>query len=181
MKQTLDFILISLLIFACKAYEPNTSDICEGIEGKFTAVSEMDTTYINELQYHCVRSALLSKKVMFDKFGRWDYGVFPGTDRHHVLFWDEIQLFKNDTTTFTIAAYGKEEKSYMYSAFMVLDHKGNDVLIDSVKRNRFNNQLYNFIKNNNKKKQDFYEEYWNSIDPIIWKKIQNINSQKPKN
>jgi hypothetical protein len=167
-------------VFSCKAIKLKTSNSCSAIEDKFVTKNGNNTTYINELQYHCVRSAMLSKKVLYDKFGKWNYGVFPDSSRHPVLFWEQIQIFENDTTKYTIATYGKEEYNYMYTSFLVLDKEGNDVLTDPIQLSRFKSRLGNLIKSDNKKNRAFFEVYWKSIDPEIWEYIQKQESEKPK-
>jgi hypothetical protein len=106
---------------------------------------------------------------MFDKFGKWDYSVTVKNKRHPMLVWEKIKPFEDSNKSYTIVASGHEDMKNIYTSFLVLDESAQDVLIDENEKIKFKNYFTNAIKSDNSKKRDFYEVYWNEVDPERWK------------
>jgi hypothetical protein len=180
------FTLSQFYGFGQKQNRSNCSGVPKGgyeftEEAKFS-ILEDKSIFINEIQYYCVYSAMLSMQAMYENFGRWDY-LIKATDKGsgNLLFWNDIKLFKNENIKYTIIARGKEDYGYIYCSYMVLDQNGNDVLTNKESIKKFKKRLGSLIKNANRGNEDFYKNYWTAVDPAIWKKIQEYKSNRPKN
>jgi hypothetical protein len=75
---------------------------------EFKSVVNNDTIKLNEVKYECVYTAMYTKKVMYDKFGKWHKEIYTNKERHPMLIWENIKLFANDSTKFTIVTNGLE-------------------------------------------------------------------------
>lgn len=122
-------------------------------------VREKDSTYINELRFNAVFSAMYTKKLMFDKFGKWDEEIRPNNKWHPILVWKKRKLFDNEDKTYSIAAYGVESMEEMYASVIVLDDENQDCLTEtSTKKDSLTYYFSNGIINLNSSKK-FYEVY----------------------
>lgn len=149
------------------------------IYDKFISVVNKDTIKLNEVKYECVNTAMYTKKIMFDKFGKWHKEIYPNKERHPMLIWENIQLFPNDSTKFTIATNGLESSKTIYASILVFDKDNNDLLAEnSVYRDKLVTLFGQFIVQEDPKKEDFYEVYWNQVDPKIWKELQRYKKNK---
>jgi len=90
------------------------------------------------------------------------------------LVWENIQLFPEEASKFTIVALGEEYWKGIYASVMVFDQNNQDMLaMDSPYRQKIIDYFANAIKNH-KKSDRFIEAYWKTFDPMYWeRKLKN--------
>jgi hypothetical protein len=166
---------MSIFILSCSSTQNVKQEVkCPKIyKNKYTAVlnekylviNSNDTTSYNEIRFECVYSALYTHKVMYDLYGKWNKEIYPSNRKHPILMWEKIDLFSNGKE-YTILTNGLEERKHIYASVMVFDDTETDLLSEiSVEREAITNLFTDFFENKNNKKKDFYEVYWNMIDP----------------
>lgn len=170
MKNLIYLITISLLSFTSYSQEKRCKKIIKNgfktvLYGEFKSVVNNDTIKLNEVKYECVHTAMYTKKVMYDKFGKWHKEIYPNSERHPILIWENIKLFANDSTKFTIATNGLESIETIYASILVFDENNNDLLAKSSPyRDKLVEYFGNLIINENVKKEDFYDIYWKTVN-----------------
>ena len=65
-----------------------------------------NTINLNELRFNAVLSAMYTKKVMYDKFGKWAKEIRPNNKTHPILLWENVKLFENENKLFNVYANG---------------------------------------------------------------------------
>ena len=131
---------------------------------KFKFILNKDSLYFNEVKFYCVNNtALYTKKVMFDKFGKWHREIYPNGEKYPILLWEGIKLFEKDSTLFTIATLGEESIGTLYASFMAFDSEGNDLLADITYEKKLILYFEDLIKKSDSKKREFYDIYWQNI------------------
>jgi len=184
MKNFIYLLTISLLSFTSYSQEKRCKEIIKNgfktvLYDKFISVVNKDTIKLNEVKYECVYTAMYTKKIMFDKFGKWNKEIYPNKDAHPILIWENIQLFPNDSTKFTIAANGLESSATIYASILAFDKDNNDLLAEnSVYRDKLVTLFGQLIVKENPKKEDFYEVYWKQVDPKHWKELERYKKNK---
>ena len=140
---------------------------------KIPIVQKTDTVTINELKFNAVLSSMYTKRVMYDKFGKWTKEVRPNNERHPILIWEKIKLFENEDKRYTIYADGSENWNEIYASVLVFDENDKDCLSDeSTIRKEIINLFSDGIKNLSKSEK-FSKIYWDSVN--------NYDSKKNKN
>jgi hypothetical protein len=91
-------------------------------------IQDNDTTYINELRFNAVESALYTQKLMYDRFGKWSNEINQANYTYPTLVWENVMLFDNENKRYTVAANGTESYENMFAAVMVYDADNNDCL-----------------------------------------------------
>lgn len=135
---------------------------------KFKSIVNKDTLFFNELKFYCVYNASYLNKGMYDSFGKW-HQIIHNNSHNPILLWERIKLFENDTTKFTIATRGFEGLGSIYASVLVFDENNNDLLTTNSKyKPKLIEYFSNMIFTNDKKKKEFYEEYWKNISPETW-------------
>jgi len=127
-------------------------------------VRGIDSTYTNELRFNGVHSALYTKKLMFDKFGKWDREIRIHDDRHPVLVWEKRKLLDNDDIVYSVAATGVESMKEMYASVMVFGVGNRDCLSQNITRkdsliSYFSNGIINLSSD-----KKFYDVYWKMVN-----------------
>ncbi len=132
----------------------------EKLEGKETG--------FHELRFHHVASAMYTRQLMFDNFGKWQNEIeILGTEP--MLVWRDIKLLKNSKETFTVFAGGISEWKEKYASISVFDSKRNDCLAEN---HPLRKQLIQF----------FSEKIWNLADAKAFEKaFHERNSKDLKN
>lgn len=139
---------------------------------KIPAISNNDRN-VNELRFNAVFSALYTKKVMYDKFGKWTKEIRPNNEIPPILLWENVKLFEDENNLFTIYANGDENLKEIYASVLVYDQEKNDCLDDN---NLFKDKIVDFFSNNIRTLSDsknFYDVYWASV-----KEYEKKSSQK---
>ena len=186
MKNLIYFLIISIS-FTSFSQESQPKKISKNsfrtiLYDKFISVVNKDTIKFNEVKYEGVYSAMYTKKIMFDRFGKWHKEIYPNKERHPMLIWENIKLFANDSTKFTIAANGLESTETIYASILVFDKDNNDLLDEnSAYRNKLVTLFGKFIiqessNKENSKKENFYEVYWKKVDPKHCKILQRYKN-----
>ena len=182
MKQ-LFLILVILLISSCKTKQDLNNDKCNLLNypnnefknitnEKYVAVVNNDSLSITQIKYNYVYTEFLLKKIMLDKFGKWDETRFKVNERHPILVWRNVQLFSNQETKYMVATTGGgEDEHKIYTSVMVFDENGKDLLsINSKLRNDITEYFTELIGNNDLNQKEFYSIYWRDVDPDFYKK-----------
>lgn len=142
---------------------------------KFESIVDNDTLLLNEVKFECVLTAMYIKKGMFDRFGKWHRKIYTKGENQPILLWENVRLFPNDTTKFTIAANGIENAKTIYASVLVFDKKNNDLLSENSKyKSKLIAYFSNLIRSNNSKKRYFYEIYWKAVNPKRWEFIKKL-------
>lgn len=127
------------------------------------SINGKDSTYINELRFNAVFSAMYTKKLMFEKFGKWDKEVWTDDCRHPVLIWEKRNIFGDNGESYSIAANGVENKMEMYASVIIFDNNNQDCLTNnSPKKDYLITYFSNGIKNLSSSKK-FSEAYWKVV------------------
>ncbi len=79
---------------ARKTANPHTPYIYENGYRNYTVVKvpfvENNVTIeLNELKFNAVSSAMYTKKVIFDRFGKWTKEIKRENQRHPILVWEK--------------------------------------------------------------------------------------------
>jgi hypothetical protein len=162
-------LLIVLIIVSCSSSKNVTEKRCKSIlkndynnirEDNIQTIVSNDTIILNEVKYKCVFKSVYTKKVMYDKFGKWNQEIYLNERSVPILLWENVKLFPNDTTEFNIAANGLENVETIYSSIIIFDKQNNDLLSENSKYKLKLIQYFSeMIKSNDTEKKDFYEVY----------------------
>jgi hypothetical protein len=144
------------------------------IEDQFVSVVNKDTIVLSEIKYRCTYTAFYTKKVMYDRYGKWHESVLPYSgSRHPSLIWNNIKLLNDIDKRFTVVAKGYEGMKTIYASMMIFDAAGNDMLAEDAPYKSQLIELFGFYIRNNFSRDEFYKAYWTAFDPERWKQIQN--------
>lgn len=144
---------------------------------RYKTLLEQDTIIFNEARYQCAQTALYTKKVMYDKFGKWNQEIYPTNNSHPILLWENVELF-SDGQKYNVFATGAETSTDIYSSVMVFDQNDRDLLSESsTQKTVLANYFGSLIKANNSRNEAFYEVYWTAVDPDQWKAIKANRSR----
>lgn len=131
---------------------------------KIPVIQKNDTINLNVLRFNAVFSAMYTKKVMYDRYGKWTKEIRPNNESHPILIWENIKLFENEDRKFTVYANGDENWNEIYASVLVFDNKKLDCFSeDYPDKNRIIDFFSSSIKNLNNK-NDFYDTYWKSVN-----------------
>jgi len=151
-----------------KTSNPNTPYIYkngfENFEIKpILTINKKDSTYINELRFNAVFSALYTNKLMYDKYGKWDNEVWPDGATLPVLVWNKRKLIESQNELYSVITNGTESEQEMYASVIVFDSKNRDCLtkISNVKDSLIN-YFSDEIRNLGSSKK-FYAVYWKMV------------------
>ncbi|MCG1037664.1 hypothetical protein [Polaribacter sargassicola] len=127
------------------------------------SIKNNDSTYTNELRFNAVNSAMYTKKIMYDKFGKWDKEFWPDGANQPILIWEKRKLIKNQNELYSVATNGKESMKEMFASVIVFDSKNQDCLSEDYKLkdpvvNFFATKIKNLSSNH-----DFYDVYWKMV------------------
>ena len=137
---------------------------------KIPVVQNSDTINLNELKFNATFSAMYSKKVMFDKFGKWTKEVRPNNEKHPILVWDKVKLFDDDNQLFTVYANGDENWNEIYASVLVFNLDQKDCLSEE---SNYKEKIIAYFSNgiqNLKDDKKFYDLYWESVNKFDMKK-----------
>ena len=151
---------------------PSHNEFKDITNDKYVARVNKDTISITQIKYNYVFTEFLLKKIMFDKFGKWDESRYKENERHPVLVWNQVKLFPNRDNLYMVAATGGgEAEQKIYSSVMIFDQQGNDLLaINPELRNDVTEYFTELIHQNDNNKKEFYSVYWKEVDPKFYKK-----------
>jgi hypothetical protein len=128
------------------------------------SITGKDTTYLNELKFNAVFSAMYTQKMMYDKFGKWHSEISSKKQRKLILTWQNIKLFENDSELYTVVAYGIEDRKEIYASVIVFDSKNNDCLsANSDKRALITDYFSKGIQKLNSS-EEFYHLWYKIMD-----------------
>ena len=131
---------------------------------KIPVIHNSDTITLNELKFNAVYSAMYTKKVMYDKFGKWAKEIRPNNESHPILLWENVKLFEDENKFFTIYANGDENWNEIYASVLVFDNEKNDCLKENSSfRDKIVHYFSNSIQNLNDN-ENFYDVYWKSVN-----------------
>lgn len=131
---------------------------------KIPVIQKNDTINLNVLRFNAVFSAMYTKKVMYDRYGKWTKEIRPNNESHPILIWENVKLFDNEDRKFTVYANGDENWNEIYASILVFDNKKLDCFSeDYPDKNRIIDFFSSSIKNLNNK-NDFYDIYWKSVN-----------------
>ena len=131
---------------------------------KIPVIQKNDTIDLNVLRFNAVFSAMYTKKVMYDRYGKWTKEIRPNNESHPILIWENVKLFDNEDRKFTVYANGDENWNEIYASVLVFDNKKLDCFSeDYPDKNRIIDFFSSSIKNLNNK-NDFYDIYWKSVN-----------------
>ena len=131
---------------------------------KIPVIQKNDTINLNVLRFNAVFSAMYTKKVMYDRYGKWTKEIRPNNESHPILIWENVKLFDNEDRKFTVYANGDENWNEIYASVLVFDNKKLDCFSeDYPDKNRIIDFFSSSIKNLNNK-NDFYDIYWKSVN-----------------
>jgi hypothetical protein len=124
------YLFLGLLVFSCTPTKeliiPRSQIHYQLVERAF--VENNDTTYVNELQFDPVASATDFQSAMYNNFGKWDV-KYDGKYNPNIaqITWEHCKLLGTEEE-FYILTDGEESATEYFSAVMVFDQKGKDLL-----------------------------------------------------
>jgi len=173
-------LVLSLILSSCSSNKKVTEKRCASIvkndfqniiEEKSETIINQDTLFFTEVKFECVKNSFYTKKVMYDKFGKWDQEIYLKENSHPILLWNNLKLFPEDSTKFSVLANGLESSKTIYASILVFDKQNRDLLTED---NKYKTKLITYfsemIRNNNAKKRGFYDIYWKTVDPERWER-----------
>ena len=138
---------------------------------KIPVIQKNDTITLNELKFNAVFSAMYTKKVMYDKFGKWTKEIRPNNEPHPILLWENVKLFEDENKLFSVYASGDENWNEIYASVLVYDDQKNDCLKENnLLKEKVVNYFSNGIQNLNNN-QEFYDIYWKSVNDYEKKSV----------
>ena len=123
MRKVIVLIVMLFTFFSCKTNKLTYSEKQDYTIETVVSSIENNAISINELRFYNIESAMDSKKIMFDKFGKWDKVVAAPNKNHPVLVWENISFFKDDSKTYSVAASGIETPTEYYTSVIVFNDK----------------------------------------------------------
>jgi len=166
-------IIVTILLISCKTSDKINDEKCPRYVSKsikkikiekFKFILNKDSLFFNEVKFYCVNNtSLYTKKVMFDKFGKWSKEIYPDKESHPILLWENLKLFEKDTSHYTIATLGEENIKTVYASFMAFNTEGKDLLADIIYEKKLIAYFEDLIKNNNSEEREFYDIYWKVV------------------
>ncbi|SEQ48928.1 hypothetical protein SAMN05421824_1788 [Hyunsoonleella jejuensis] len=154
------FIKIGVIFFvSCAPYalKQNRSKQCvKNYENDFAYIKEVDfkiisgrdTIICTEVRYQCCASALYTRTIMNDKYGKYHRSLIFEDSSVELLIWENINLLSNNKR-YSVAAFGAENTiDDIFCSVMVFDKNGEDVLkYDSEEKQ----EIINFFAQNIRK------------------------------
>jgi len=137
MTKVIVLIVMLFAFFSCKTNKLTYSEKPDYTIETVVSSIENNAISINELRFYNIKSAMDSKKIMFDKFGKWNKAVVNPNERHPVLVWENISFFKGDSKTYSIAASGIETPTEHYTSVIVFNDKNEDCLSPTSNERQF--------------------------------------------
>lgn len=185
MKKKLTLLIAICLFFSCtssrvlKNRVVNDGDCKYMIKNGFQNITDNnvllviknDTLLLTQIKYECTFHSFYTGGIMYNKFGKWNNTLSSNTGMT-MMIWNNIQLFKNDTTRINIATKGTENTKTINSSVIVYDNNNNDLLS---KNSKYREKLIDYFSKRIKRTRNtdkFYEEYWKTVDPKRWETIQ---------
>ena len=136
MKKIVLIILISWVTLCCEsnkqiAKTPKTNFVYKtgNLNYSFPIIKhfhEEDTLNFTILKLEQISSAMLTKRIMYENFGIWNREVQLSNQEFESLVWNNIKLFDDVDTQFTIIAGGEENKNELFAFIIVLDENQKD-------------------------------------------------------
>lgn len=165
-KMKISFFIVTLLISSCsatsdgkmvmrKTNNPNIPFVYKNGFKDFTIqallmVEDRDSSYINELRFNAVESALYTQKLMYDRFGKWTNETKQSTYAYPTLLWENVKLFDNKNKYYTVAVNGTESFENIFASVLIYDESNNDCLSpNSLEKEELINYFATGIKNLN--------------------------------
>ena len=123
----ISFIALIILCFACGSAKKSPKPDFE-IKPTITVVDN-DTISINELRFYKIKTAKDAIRMMNEHYGN-AHKTITGKHQDNIQreIWENILLFENDNTKFTIIADGAETRTDYYACLMIFDSEGNNCL-----------------------------------------------------
>lgn len=90
------------------------------------SIRKNDSTYINELRFNAVSSAMYTMKLMYDKYGKWDKEVWLNGVNRPILVWEKRKLIETQNELYSVATNGVESWEEMFASVVVFDSKNRD-------------------------------------------------------
>ena len=126
-------IMLAIAAFSCTT---NQKTVTPKYNIRYTLVErayveDNDTTYVTEMQFEPIASATDIQSAFFNNFGEWD-AKYEGkyNPRIEQIIWERCKLLGTDEE-FYIITDGEESGTEYFSAVMVFDQNGNDLLKES--------------------------------------------------
>lgn len=185
MNKVFYLLLAIIILISCSSTKSARKKPCEYdiergfsevVYDKFNFVINGNSTTVNEVRYYCMHDPYYTKKVMYDKFGKWSKLVYNAKEKHPILIWENIRLFPEDTTRFTVATTGKNPIGAIYSSVLVLDKNNNDLISEnSPYRDKLAEYFGKLITQNHSThpyNSSFYKIYFKEFDREHWNTLQ---------
>lgn len=128
------------------------------------SVKADDSTYVNELRFNAVYSAMYTKKVMYDHYGKWDREIWPKEAKHPTLIWENRKLLESQEKFFSVAAYGTESREELCASVMIFDSENRDCLTEE---SETKDALVDFFATGIRDlstNERFFKVYWRTVN-----------------
>lgn len=151
-----------------KTSNPNTPYIYKNGYKNFeiipiSTISDNDSTYISELRFNAVFSAMYTKKLMYDKYGKWDKEVWPNGANRPILIWEKRKLIESQNDLYSVATNGTESRKEMFASAIVLDSKNRDCLTENYEARDLLIDFFATGIRNLSSDKEFYDVYWSIV------------------
>ncbi len=111
-----------------------------------------------EYKIESFKTALVTKKMMFDWYGKWDKVLYTET-QHSLLIWTNRRIINESTETFTVIASSLETNEGLFGSIQILTSDNRDALAyDSPYREYLNEFIKTLSKQKNRNMR-FFKEY----------------------
>jgi len=119
--------------YRVKTRNPHTPYIYENGYKNFKikpvfSIQNNELSHIHELRFYAVYSAMYTKKLMYEKYGKWDEEVWLDGSRTPILIWNNRKLIESSDELYSVAANGTESMDEIFASVIVTDSKDRDAL-----------------------------------------------------
>ena len=123
-----------------------------------TNAQEITYTPLTEYKVESFQTSLITKKMMFDWFGKWDKVAYT-KNNDIILIWTNRKIINEANETFMIITSSKENEDEMYGTIQILSSNNQDALVENSPYREYLTEFLKTISKQENKNKKFYKEY----------------------
>lgn len=123
-----------------------------------TNAQEIASIPLTEYKVESFQTSLITKKMMFDWFGKWDKVAYT-KNNDIILIWTNRKIINEANETFMIITSSKENEDEMYGTIQILSSNNQDALAENSPYREYLTEFLKTISKQENKNKKFYKEY----------------------
>ena len=123
-----------------------------------TNAQEIASIPLTEYKVESFQTSLVTKKMMFDWFGKWDNVAYT-KNNDIILIWTNRKIINEANETFMIITSNKENEEEMYGTIQILSSNNQDALAENSPYREYLTEFLKTISKQENKNKKFYKEY----------------------